>query len=109
MEYKIDRIKKAVRGLAIKNNADLAIIFGSYARGTNTRHSDLDVFFVENTKKPFLKRLDTYFDPLSEMMKGGVDVFVYTPREFEKIKNKPFIKRAVEEGEVVFESGRLHK
>lgn len=109
MKYKISRIKNAVRGLAIKNNADLAVIFGSYARGTNTRNSDLDVFFVENTKKPFLKRLDTYFNPLSEMMKSGVDVFVYTPREFEKIKHRPFIKRAIEEGEVVFESGRLQK
>lgn len=109
MEYKINRIREAIRGLAIKNNADLAIIFGSYARGTNTRHSDLDVFFVENTKKPFLKRLDPYFDPLSDMMKSGVDVFVYPSREFEKIKNRPFIKRAIEEGEVVFESGRLHK
>jgi len=49
---KINRIKKTVRGLAIKNRADLAIIFGSFARGTNTRHSDLDVFFVEETKKP---------------------------------------------------------
>ncbi|MBN2072733.1 MAG: nucleotidyltransferase domain-containing protein [Actinobacteria bacterium] len=107
MENKINKIKKTVRALAIKNNADLALIFGSYARGTNTRHSDLDVIFVERTKKPFLKRLDPYFDPLSEMMKSGVDVFVYTPHEFDNLKNNLFLKRALNEGVVVFESGKL--
>ena len=107
MKYKINEIKKTVRGLAVKNNADLAFIFGSYARGTNTRHSDLDVVFVEKTKKPFLKRLDPYFNPLSDMMKGGVDVFVYTPGEFEKIKDNHFMKKAIKERVVVFESGKL--
>lgn len=107
MENKINKIKKTVQSLAIKNNADLALIFGSYARGTNTRHSVLDVIFVERTKKPFLKRLDPYFNPLSEMMKSGVDVFVYTPHEFEKLKNNLFLKRALKEGVVVFESGKL--
>jgi len=107
MKYEINKIKKAIRGLAIKNNADLAFIFGSYARGTNTRHSDLDVIFVEKTDKPFLQRLGPYFDPLSEVMKGGVDVFVYTPHEFKRIKDNLFIKRALKEGIIVFESGKL--
>ena len=82
-------------------------IFGSYARGTNTRHSDLDVIFVEDTRKPFLKRLDPYFNPLSKLMKGGVDVLVYTPQEFKKLKDNLFMKRAVKEGVVIFESGKL--
>lgn len=107
MKYEINKIKKAIRSLAIKNNAELALIFGSYARGTNTRHSDLDVIFVEETEKPFLKRLDPYFNPLSEMMRGGVDVFVYTPHEFERIKGNFFIKRAMKEGIVAFESRKL--
>jgi predicted nucleotidyltransferase len=107
MENKLNKIKKTIRDLAIKNNADLALIFGSYARGTATRHSDLDVIFVEQTSKPFLARLDTYFTPLSDFMNSGVDVFVYTPDEFKRIKNNLFLKRAIKEGVVVFESGKL--
>ena len=93
--------------MAIKNNADLAVIFGSFARGTNTRHSDLDVIFVEQTDKPFLSRLDSYFNTLSDLMKDSVDIFVYTPDEFKKIKGNLFLKRALNEGVVVFESGKL--
>lgn len=54
-----------------------------------------------------MARIDTYFGPLSALMKAGVDIFVYTPDEFKKMKNTFFIKRAFSEGIKVFESGKL--
>lgn len=107
MEIKLEKIKKTIYGLSVKNKAAFALLFGSYARGTATEHSDLDVIFVEDTNKPFLSRLDPYFSPLSDLMNGGVDVFVYTPEEFRKMKKRFFIQRALKEGVVIFESGKL--
>ena len=107
MESELKKIKQTIYNLAIKNKAVFALLFGSYARGTETEHSDLDVIFVEETDKPFLKRLDPYFSPLSDLMNGGVDVFVYTPDEFIKMQKGFFIQRAMKEGVVIFESGKL--
>lgn len=107
MKVKLEKIKHIIYSLAVNNNAIFALLFGSYARGTETEHSDLDVIFIEETDKPFLSRLDPYFSPLSDLMKGGVDVFVYTPDEFQKMKKKFFVQRALKEGVVIFESGKL--
>ncbi|MBM3710420.1 MAG: nucleotidyltransferase domain-containing protein [Actinobacteria bacterium] len=109
MENKLNKIKKAIYDLAVKNNAAFALLFGSYARGTNTAHSDLDVIFVEETDKPFLKRMDSYFSPLSDLMNSSIDVFVYTPDEFIKMRKKFFVQRALKEGVVIFESGKLQR
>lgn len=107
MKISLEELKKIIYNLAIKNNALLAILFGSCARGTQTEHSDIDVIFVEETDKPFLKRLDPYFIPLADAVGGGVDVFVYTPEEFKKMKKKFFVKKALQEGVIIFESGKL--
>ncbi|MFO7928578.1 MAG: nucleotidyltransferase domain-containing protein [Candidatus Humimicrobiaceae bacterium] len=107
METKKKEIKEAIHELAKKNNAILALLFGSYGRGTQTKHSDLDVIFVQETDKPFLKRLDPYFFPLSELMGAAVDVFVYTPQEYRRMKKKFFVQRALKEGEIIFESRKL--
>ncbi len=83
--FSVDNSDKYLYDLSVKNKAIFALLFGSYARGTATEHSDLDIIFVEETNKPFLSRLDPYFSPLSDLMNGGVDVFVYMPDEFKKI------------------------
>jgi len=106
MESKLKKIKQTIYDLAVNNKAIFALLFGSYARGTATEHSDLDVIFVEETDKPFLARLDPYFSPLSDLMSGGVDVFVYTPDEFKKMQKRFFIQRALREGVIIFESGK---
>jgi predicted nucleotidyltransferase len=54
----LSHVKEAIHMLAVSSGAQKAILFGSYARGTATRHSDIDVIFVEETVEPFLKRID---------------------------------------------------
>jgi len=100
----LDEIKSAVAAVVEKNNPRLALLFGSYARGTATQQSDVDLIFVAETGKPYLERLDDYFIPLSKKLKTGVEVFVYTPAEFEKMKKGFFVKRALEEGLILHES-----
>lgn len=100
-------IRRAVAEVARRNGAQKAILFGSYARGTATTHSDVDLLFVEPTELPFLSRLDRYFDPLVDRLKIGVELFVYTPEEFERMAHSGFVAQAVKEGIVLYESGKI--
>jgi predicted nucleotidyltransferase len=100
----LEVIRAEVARVARDNGARLAVIFGSVARGTATAHSDIDVLFVEDTADPFLKRLDRYFDPLTDRLQAAVEVLVYTPREFERMVDSPFVKQAMAEGVVAYES-----
>lgn len=92
--------------VAKANNALKAILFGSYARGTATRHSDVDLIFLEETSEPFPKRLERYLYPLLDHFRGGVEVVVYTPSELQAIAHRPFIQQALREGIVLYERGK---
>jgi len=98
-------IVRAVRETAVAYGAQRALLFGSFARGTATRRSDLDVVFVEQTAKPFLARLGRYLDRLTDQLHLAVDVFVYTPQEFERMQGGSFMNRLAREGKVVYERG----
>ena len=103
----MDRIQEEVAEIARENGAELAVLFGSYARGTATDRSDVDLIFVERTDLPFLKRLDRYFDPLVDRLGTSVETLVYTPEEFERMKDRSFIRRALKEGMILYESGKV--
>ena len=103
----LESIRHAVQDVARTNGAQMALLFGSYARRTATENSDVDVIFVEDTALPFLARLDRYFDPLVDRLNAALEVFVYTPDEFERMKEGPFVRRAMDEGIVIYESGTL--
>ena len=101
------KIQKEVAEVAQQYGAMKAVVFGSYARGTATRESDLDVLIIEDTTAPFLKRIDRYFDALTARLDISVEVLVYTPSEIESMKHRPFIRTAYREGIVVYESGKI--
>jgi hypothetical protein len=48
----------------------------------------------------FLDRLDEFYDDAREAM----DILVYTPQEFEEMKERPFVKRALREGKMLYEA-----
>ncbi len=78
----------------------LVLLFGSLARGDARDHSDIDLIVVKETEKRFLDRLDEFYDDAREAM----DVLVYTPQEFEEMKERPFVKRALKEGKILYEA-----
>lgn len=51
-------VLSAVARVAAESPALEARVFGSWARGTQSRRSDLDVLIVEETEEPFLRRMD---------------------------------------------------
>lgn len=107
MKLTSERIKEAVVETARENGATCALLFGSYARGTATERSDIDVIFVEETDLPFLRRLDRYLGPLVDRLHVPVEVLVYTPQEFERMKDRPFVRQALQEGIILYEHGEV--
>ncbi len=81
----------------------LVLLFGSLAKGDASDHSDIDdidLIVVKETEKRFLDRLDEFYDDAREAM----DILVYTPQEFEYMKVRPFVKRALLEGKILYEA-----
>ena len=80
-----------------------AIVFGSYARGTQTRRSDLDIALIMDTDKRFLDRYQGILG-LREAAGGvPVEALVYAPGEIEAISDRPFVRRLLREGVVIYE------
>jgi predicted nucleotidyltransferase len=99
----IEGITKLITPILKQKNAKKAILFGSYARGTNDKHSDIDLIIVDNDQLPYLRRLDKYFNELSSVLSAPLEIFIYQEAEFERMKEGAFVGRAVEEGIIIYE------
>ncbi len=82
-----------------------AIVFGSFARGEASRHSDLDLILVQQTDRRFLDRYDGLLYELSRVVpERDLDVLIYTPEELASMSQRAFIAAALDEGKVIYES-----
>ena len=79
-----------------------AIIFGSFARGTATRRSDIDLMVIMNTKKRFFDRYDDFTDIGSILEGYHVDILVYTPAELDALSDRHFVRDALHDGIVIY-------
>ena len=98
-----EEVIRAVRDTAEQYGALKAILFGSFARGSDSRRSDVDAVFIEDTSERFIERLDRYMNGIYDRVGIPAEVFVYTPSEFAAMAERPFMKRVLEEGRVVYE------
>ena len=94
----------ALRPLLRKQGARAAWVFGSHARGEADAISDIDVIVVASTDRPPVERFRDYLPAILEAG-VGVDLFVYTPEEFERMKSeeRPFLMTALEHAKLVYE------
>lgn len=91
---------KLVREIA-KFGVERIVLFGSLASGNVHRSSDIDLIVVQRTEERFMERLDKFYKLKPNV---AVDIFVYTPEEFDEMKEKNhLIKSALKEGKVVYE------
>ena len=98
-------VSEAIVEVAKTVDAVKAIVFGSFARGTQTRHSDIDIVFVKNTDERFVERSQQILSLLYERIQGrSIDVLVYTPAEFSRMlsSGNKFIGRVLREGQIVY-------
>lgn len=101
----IDFLKKKLRPLFEKHKIEKAILFGSYARNEATRHSDLDLILVQNTHLRFLERYDGLLSSFSQALpEWNLDILIYTPEELADMSGRRFIRQALEEGKLLYES-----
>ena len=96
-------LKKLLEPLFREKNVSRAILFGSFARETKSRRSDIDILIVKKTKKRFLDRFEDFDEIYSLLKNFVVDLLVYTPDEFERNADRPFLKRVISEGVELYE------
>jgi len=99
----LEEISARLRPFLREKNVLKAIVFGSWARGTNTRRSDLDLAIVLETDRAFLERYQD-LRGIEEVL-GGLhpEMLIYAPGELEAISHRPFIRSMLTEGITIYE------
>jgi predicted nucleotidyltransferase len=99
----LNEIRALLAPVFERNGVNKVILFGSFARGSETRRSDLDLMIVMETKNRFFDRYDA-FEEVHKLMKGrAIDMLIYTPEELEAISHRRFIKNILTEGKTIYE------
>jgi len=82
----IEAIRKLIKCLEVRGyRVKEAYLFGSYAKGTWLKDSDVDLIIVSRDFEgiPFTKRLDIMNEIIwEEDIEPHIEVLPYTPREF---------------------------
>ncbi len=101
----IDVLKKKLRPLFEEHKIEKAILFGSLARNEASRHSDIDLILIQNTNLRFLDRYEGILASFSQALPDwDVDLLIYTPEELAEISERHFIRQALQEGKILYES-----
>jgi len=98
------RFLEALRPLLRKQGARVAYLIGSRARGCADERSDIDIIIVAQSDLPEVERFRDYL-PAIVASPVGVDLFVYTPEEFERLRaeERPFLMHALKDAVVLHE------
>lgn len=94
----VERLTVAAKELGVQR----VVLFGSLVRGNPGLTSDLDLLIVWDTPLDFLTRTTELYRHLRPRV--AADLLVYTPNEMERMAYKPFVRRALEEGRVLYEA-----
>ena len=92
-----ERLTNAASKLGVKR----IVLFGSLIREKPGLTSDLDLLIIWDTPLGFLQRTVELYRRLQPRV--PTDLLVYTPNEMEGMIDTPFIKRALEQGKVLYE------
>jgi predicted nucleotidyltransferase len=100
----LDRaLDTAARTLAELPEVERVIVFGSYRRGRRDLFTDLDLLVIVRSSESFVSRMERLYRLLGGKMGVDFDLVAYSPEEVAENASHPFLKRALEEGEVVYE------
>lgn len=97
---KIERLIECLK----KYDPEKIILFGSVARKEADELSDIDLVIIKDTEKRFIERIVEVAELIEDEL-GVVDVFVYTPEEFQRMVESKnlFIENVLKEGIVLHE------
>ena len=100
-EFDDPRLGELVR-LLKRYEPERIILFGSRTRGDADEYSDYDIIVIKRTDKPFLERLRDMVPYLMEFDRPA-EVLVYTPEEYERMRETGLGWIAHNEGVVLYE------
>lgn len=97
-------VQAIVRKISEGYDPDRIIVFGSYARGTQGKGSDLDVLVVKETTARWTDRVRAV-SGLVTPRRVPMDIIVRTPAEVEEAlrHRELFMRQVMEEGVVAYE------
>ena len=100
-------LEQAVEQLCASVEPEAVILFGSWARGRATRHSDLDLCIIWDTSLSPVERIGRILEELPRSPRP-VEPVVYTPVEWEEVRStNAFARRIEEEGRILYERGEV--
>lgn len=101
-------IEKLVQQIVARIQPQKVIIFGSYAKGTATIKSDLDIFVIKDTELPMANRNSDLKHLLYSSL-IPIDIHVYTPEEVEEYSKEQFsfVNSVLKSGKTVFEKSEV--
>jgi predicted nucleotidyltransferase len=94
LETAVERLKQEI-------DPEQIILFGSWARGTATRRSDVDLFILWDCDYPPLDRIGQVLSLLVDAP-YPIEAIVYTPKELANCRDRPFIRQLLAEGHRVY-------
>ena len=100
----LDAFLEALRPLLCAHRARAAYLIGSRARGAADPESDIDVIIVAESDRQEVERFRDYL-PALLAVPLAVDLFVYTPDEFERLQTeeRPFLVHALDGAKLIHE------
>lgn len=99
------QIEQLVKEIAEGYQPEKIYLFGSYANGTPTYDSDIDLFIIKNTVKRRKERTIELIYSLKSYPETGVDFIIYTPQELQAVEDSVvnIAKEAVTTGKLMYE------
>jgi len=102
-----EQILQAIKDIVnkYKKNLYLVVIYGSFSMRQHMPDSDLDILIVgdEEIKKIILDELAEIYVKYSIM----VSALFYSLKQFQRIKQHPFITTALKEGMIIWEKRKI--
>jgi len=102
----LEDIRRTLRPSLEQCGVEKAIVFGSHARETQSQRSDVDLLLVVKTDERYFKRYDRIADVYRALPSAELDVLIYTPEELERNADRPFVRRVLQEGKLIYERGK---
>ncbi len=97
MRAELERVREEL----IASGAQLIVLFGSAAVGEPRLFSDIDLIVVMPSELDFLPRIR---DLYARIRPQEMDIFPYTPSEFDDLKeSNGFVRSALRKGKVLYE------
>ncbi len=99
LEQELDTVMQLLPQLGVEK----VILTGDMATEDYSPDSRIELIVVQNTDLPFGRRSDFFSYHLNTRVE--VDTQVYTPEEFEELRDQlPALSRACKEGRVIFDA-----